>query len=310
MTKNIVRLISASGSEIKKMSGRDLKLAVQKSEGRVILAQHLLFAGEGLVRGVTNSELNKAFGADMILLNTFNFDKPQKNIGMQGLTVSELKTKVNVPVGIYLGCPSEHFNEDDKIYDKNGMLASEEHLKMINKLGADFIVLGGNPGTGTSIKDIIKYTKLARKICGTDMFIFSGKWEDGVDEKVLGDPLASYDEKEVIKSLIDAGADVIDLPAPGSRSGISTERIQKLIYFAHTYKPDVLTMSFLDSSVEGADIDTIREIALKIKETGTDIVAIGDGGFAGCPSPENIQQLSFSIKGKPYTYFRMASTNR
>ncbi|WP_260365666.1 hypothetical protein [Pediococcus ethanolidurans] len=40
MTKNIVRLISASGSEIKKMSGRDLKLAVQKSEGRVILAQH------------------------------------------------------------------------------------------------------------------------------------------------------------------------------------------------------------------------------------------------------------------------------
>lgn len=60
MTKNIVRLISASGSEIKKMSGRDLKLAVQKSEGRVILAQHLLFAGEGLVRGVTNSELNKA----------------------------------------------------------------------------------------------------------------------------------------------------------------------------------------------------------------------------------------------------------
>lgn len=37
--------------------------------------------------------------------------------------------------------------------------------------------------------------------------------------------------------------------------------------------------------------------------------AIGDGGFAGCTSPENIHQLSVSIKGRPYTYFRMASTN-
>lgn len=32
--------------------------------------------------------------------------------------------------------------------------------------------------------------------------------------------------------------------------------------------------------------------------------------IAGCSSPENVQQLSFSIKGKPYTYYRMASVNR
>ena len=48
---------------------------------------------------------------------------------------------------------------------------------------------------------------------------------------------------------------------------------------------------------------------LKMKETGADVHAIGDGGFAGCTSPENIHQLSVSIKGRPYTYFRMASTN-
>ena len=45
-----------------------------------------------------------------------------------------------------------------------------------------------------------------------------------------------------------------------------------------------------------------------MKETGADVHAIGDGGFAGCTSPENIHQLSVSIKGRPYTYFRMAST--
>ena len=69
-------------------------------------------------------------------------------------------------------------------------------------------------------------------------------------------------------------------------------------------------MCFLNSSVEGADPDTVRLIALKMKETGADIHAIGAGGFSGCTSPENIHQLSISIKGRPYTYFRMASVNK
>lgn len=48
--------------------------------------------------------------------------------------------------------------------------------------------------------------------------------------------------------------------------------------------------------------NVVRLIALKMKETGADVHAIGDGGFAGCTSPENIHQLSVSIKGRPYTY--------
>ena len=55
--------------------------------------------------------------------------------------------------------------------------------------------------------------------------------------------------------------------------------------------------------------NVVRLITLKMKETGADVHAIGDGGFAGCTSPENIHQLSVSIKGRPYTYFRLASTN-
>lgn len=53
-----------------------------------------------------------------------------------------------------------------------------------------------------------------------------------------------------------------------------------------------------------------RHAVSLMKQTGADIHCIGDGGFAGCSSPENVQQLSFSIKGKPYTYYRMASVNR
>ena len=144
------------------------------------------------------------------------------------------------------------------------MLCTPEHVKQCVELGVDFIVLGGNPESGTSIHDIVACTKWVKELYGDKLFVFAGKWEDGVGEKVLGDPLAQYDAKEVIRELIDAGADP----------------------------------------------DTVRLIALKMKETGADVHAIGDGGFSGCTSPENIQQLSISIKGKPYTYFRMASWNK
>ncbi|WP_303974773.1 hypothetical protein [Streptococcus merionis] len=72
----------------------------------------------------------------------------------------------------------------------------------------------------------------------------------------------------------------------------------------------MIVSSVLNSSVEGSDTDTIRLISLMMKETGADIHAIGDGGFSGCTTPENIHQMSISIKGKPYTYFRMASVNK
>ena len=124
------------------------------------------------------------------------------------------------------------------------------------------------------------------------------------------DPLADYDTKDVIKRLIDAGADCIDLPAPGTRSGISVEMIRELVVFIHRYKPGTLALSFLNSSVECADTDTIREVGILMKQTGADIYAIGDGGFGGCSWPENIYQLSVTVKGKPYTWFRMASVNK
>ncbi|MDQ0360233.1 DUF7916 family protein [Breznakia pachnodae] len=308
--EHITRLISASKSDFENMSAQDLKISIYKSEGRVVMGQHLIFANQGLVRGVTNTEVMFSFGADMVMLNTYNLDNLEDNPGMQGLSIKELKARCNRPVGIYLGCPGKNTVVEKKLYNQNGMVATKEHIKKAVELGVDFIILGGNPGCGTSIDDVIETTKLTKSIVGDEVMIFAGKWEDGINEKVLGDPLAERDAKEIIKELIDAGADVIDLPAPGSRHGISVHMIQELVQYVHTYKPGTLAMTFLNSSVEGADTDTIRLIALMMKETGADIHAIGDGGFAGCTIPENIMQLSISLKGKPYTYFRMASTNR
>lgn len=305
----VTRLISASKKDFEKMGPMDLKESIRLSEGRVVMGQHLLFASKGLVRGVTNSELMFAFGADMVLLNTFNLNDESNNPGLQGLTYQELKARCNRPIGIYLGCPGKNGVTQKKLYDAEGMLATPEHVARAVEMGVDFIILGGNPGSGTSIEDVIATTKWVKEKYGDKVLLFAGKWEDGVDEKVLGDPLATYDPKDVIRRLIDVGADVIDFPAPGSRGGISVHHIQELVQYVHTYKPGTLAMCFLNSSLEGADPDTVRLIALKMKETGADVHAIGDGGFSGCTCPENIQQLSVSLKGKPYTYFRMASTN-
>lgn len=309
---DVVRLISASKSDFEKMSAMELKESIYKSEGRVICGQHLLFAGEGLVWGVTNSELMFAFGADMVMLNTIDLDHIENNPGLQGLTYQQLKARCNRPIGVYLGCPKEGTEDAGKkpLYRREGMVCTPDHVQKCVDMGVDFIVLGGNPGSGTSISDVIACTKWVKEKYGDKVFVWAGKWEDGIREKVLGDPLAEYDAKDVIRQLIDAGADCIDFPAPGSRGGITVEMIRELVQYVHSYKPGTLAMSFLNSSVEGADPDTIREVAVLMKQTGADIYCIGDGGFAGCSSPENVHQLSVSVKGRPYTYFRMASVNK
>jgi hypothetical protein len=47
---NVKRLINASKSEINKMGPLELKESIYKSEGRVIMGQHLIFAGPGTVK--------------------------------------------------------------------------------------------------------------------------------------------------------------------------------------------------------------------------------------------------------------------
>ncbi len=306
---NVTRLITAKPSQIATYTGRQLREAILKSEGRVAMGQTYL-KSPVLMPTCTSTELMFHFGADMVMLNGFNFENPRKVNGMQGFDYKELKKLANGrPVGIYMGCPKEDIDWNDPwMHEMASMMYSKENALKAKEWGVSFIVLGGNPGSGTSINDVIRATRECREVCGEDMLIFAGKWEDGIEEKVLGDPLASYDAYEVIDQLIEAGADIIDFPAPGSRHGITVERIRELIEYTH--RKGALAMSFLNSNVEAADRDTIRSIALLMKQTGCDVHAIGDGGFGGGTWPENIYQLAITLKGKAYTWQQMATSNR
>ncbi|MBC2254889.1 hypothetical protein HCB46_05335 [Listeria ivanovii] len=321
------RLISSSRSEIRKMSASDLKTSILASEGRTVLCQN--FIGHTLCEGTTNAEVSQAFGADMIFFNGYSMDT---SVIQEGLIVEEwneatetfdtkqyrlkeMKKLINVPLGVYLECgagdDATTSTAPEKQLIKNDRIASKENLEKAIQEECDFVVLAGNPGTRTSYQTIVEATRQAKAVVGDKMLLFAGKWEDGVFEKVLGDPQVPMStHKQFVQELIDAGDDVICLPMPGCRPGITVEDIRELTTFTHTYKPGTLVMSFLDCSVEGADDDSIRQCTLWSKMTGADIHAIGDAGLSGMSSPEGIYTMSIALKGRRLTFRRLGAGGR
>lgn len=273
------RLISTSRSEIRAMSAAELKESIRDSEGRVVLCQNYVGL-HPLVGGSTNAELAQAFGADMIFFNGYSMTPGASQPGLQveqwengsfvqkSYRLKDMKALIHVPLGIYLECGTHDVyatSTSGTNLVRTDRVASDENLRRGLEERADFVILAGNPGTGTDNRMIVDAARRAKETLGDQVLIFAGKWEDGSGEKVLGDPLAGYDAKQIIRKPIDAGADCIDLPAPGSRHGISVAMIQELVQYVHSYKPGTLVMFFLDCSVDGADPDTVRLIALMMK---------------------------------------------
>lgn len=320
------RLISSPRSEISRMRAADLKHAIRLSEGRTILCQvHVAFPS--IVDGASNIEVCQAYGADMIFLNGYSMDENDELPGLlvedysdgelvrKQYRIKDFRKLIDVPIGVYFECrltpssPTAAVNPQMAAVRKN-RVANAENLKKLKEEGVDFVVLAGNPNSGTKTEEVIDAVKRAKEVLGDDVLIFAGKWEDGVYDKVLGDPLAARPAKDVIKDLIDAGADVICLPMPGSRQGITVDMIRECVEFVHSYKEGTLAMTFLDGSVEGADEATIRDCTLMSKMTGADIHTIGDAGISGCPIPENIHQMSITTKGRRLTWRRIAGSRR
>ena len=318
----MARLINAKRSDIEKMSPAEFKQAIWNSEGRVVLSQNYV-GMDSLAMGVTNPELAQAMGADMVFFNGYSCDSTVEmrglsmiHMGSEGFSfeqyrIPEMRRLIDIPMGVYLECgkDSDRSNAVSKV--RMNYMATNENIERLINEGVDFVVLGGNPGTGVKYDNVIKATAEAKRVAKDRMLVFSGKWEDGASEPVIGDPIKPIGfYEDIIAALIDAGADCICMPMPGSRWGIDVPTIRHLVAFVHTYKPGTLAMTFLDGTVEGSDVETIRQCALLSKQTGADIHAIGDAGLAGMSLPENIYQLCLTIKGRIKTWERMAASRR
>ena len=85
------------------MNREELLQSIRASDGRVVLSENIV-TRETIVAEVTNAEIAKYFGADLILLNTLDVLEPKiYGLDLQGKTVIErLHHLVGAPIGVNL----------------------------------------------------------------------------------------------------------------------------------------------------------------------------------------------------------------
>lgn len=296
------RLISANASEILEMTAAELKQSIKASEGRVILSENVA-PRESFIGDITNSEIARAFGADLILLNGVDVLNPVI-FGLdvkEGSFVDELHRLVGRPIGVNLEpVDLEADMAEDRLTISEGRQATVKTIEEIERLGMDFVCFTGNPGTGVTNTEIEKTIKLAKeKFSG---LIIAGKMHAaGVDEPVA--------DIKAIEGFIEAGADVILLPAVGTVPGFDDIELREVVKLSHS--KGALVLSAIGTSQESSDEDTIKQIAIRNKICGVDIQHIGDAGYGGVAPYENIFAMSKAIRGVRHTVSMVArSINR
>ncbi|RNB82790.1 haloacid dehalogenase-like hydrolase [Brevibacillus fluminis] len=303
------RLLDCRASDFRQMMGNELKQSIKAAEGRTLIAE-IICEGMALYPDVTNAEMAAAFGADLLLLNFFDVFHPQiTGLGPteDGDIIGQLKRYTGRPIGLNLEPVDPNASQVEQLIELPvGRLATEETFQKAKELGFDFVCLTGNPKTGVTNSQITQAIAKAREIMGEDMLIIAGKMHGAGVEGEAGEEIVS--EKE-IQNFVEAGADVILLPAPGTIPGITVESCKKLVNLVR--KAGALSLLAIGTSQEGADEATVRQIALFSKMAGADLYHIGDAGISGIALPENIMQYSIVLRGKRHTYIRMAaSVNR
>ncbi|MTI59382.1 MAG: haloacid dehalogenase-like hydrolase [Firmicutes bacterium] len=291
----VTRLLDASSTILLNMDKNDLMKSIKLSEGRVILSE--IITEGALFNGISNAEIAASFGADLLLLNLYDVNKPHfRNIRADNKSViRRIKEYTGRPIGINLEPVDETIGEMTNLPE--GRKASLETALKAYQQGVDFIVLTGNPLTGVTAEKIVNNIKKIKAELGNKVIIMAGKMHTaGVEEDYLA--------KEMFDEMISAGVDVILLPVPGSVPGISLEECKQAV--GRIKQNGVLVMTTLGTSQEGVDKETIKKLALNSKMVGADIHHIGDAGMAGMALPENIMTYSITVRGIRHTYKRMA----
>lgn len=306
------RILDCTASDFAKMSPQELLSSIAESEGRTIACESI-GSLQPMLGDVTNAEFVAAMGADILLLNLFDVNNPQ----IRGLpktqpdqVIHKLKELTGRPVGINLEPVENVLSSLDPEVNMwamtEGRKATLENGKKAADMGVNFILLTGNPGVGVTNAAIVETLKVYKRELGDRVILAAGKMHAS---GILTEGAESIITKEDIKAFSDAGADIILFPAPGTVPGITVEYIRELVNYAHSLGK--LTITAIGTSQEGADVATIRQIALMCKMTGTDIHHLGDAGYGGMALPENIQAYSVAVRGIRHTYHRMAiSINR
>ena len=306
------RILDCQASDFAAMTKEELLYAIAHSEGRTLACETIGYI-QPMLGDISNAEFVSAMGADIILLNLFDVQQPV----IRGLpkvapqdTVRLLKKLSGRPVGINLEPVEQSLASTDPEENiwamTDGRKATLENAKLAVQMGVDFILLTGNPGVGVTNAAITETLELFRRELGEQVILAAGKMHASGIITEGAEKILTREDVELFRK---AGADIILMPAPGTVPGITLEYVRELVSLAHSL--GALTITAIGTSQEGADVETIRRLALMCKMTGTDIHHLGDAGYGGMSLPENIQAYSVAIRGIRHTYRRMAgSVNR
>ena len=303
------RLLYCRGSDLRARNKQELLASIAASEGRTVACE-TIGSIMPMLGDVTNAEFAAAMGADILLLNIFDVKAPLIR-GLPktepGEVIRKLKELTGRPVGINLEPVEQVLSSTDPEENMwamtDGRKATLENARLAADLGVDFILLTGNPGTGVTNDAIEQTLTLYKRELGDRIILAAGKMHAS---GILTESAEQIITREDISRFAKAGADIILLPAPGTVPGLTMEYIRSLVQYAHGL--GCLTITAIGTSQEGADVATIRQIALMCKMTGTDIHHLGDSGYGGMALPENIQAYSIAIRGIRHTYRRMAAS--
>lgn len=305
------RLLDCTASELAAFNKEELLESLAGCEGRVMVSETIGII-QPLLNDVTNAEYAAALGADVLLLNMFDVQKPV----VQALpkvapeeTVRELKRLTGRVIGINLEPvdPVLAASNDGTLWQMSaGRLATAENALKAADMGVDMVLLTGNPGNGVANEAIVAALREMKAAAGDRLILAAGKMHGA---GILSQSGAAIMTLQDAQEFIDAGADIVLVPAPGTVPGITVEAVHELAGYVHSR--GALLMTAIGTSQEGADTATIRQIALWCKMAGADLHHIGDTGVPGMALPQNIMAYSIAIRGERHTYHRMAlSINR
>lgn len=305
------RYLDCSASDLANITKTDLLHSLRASEGRVLISETIAIT-QPLLNNITNAELAASQGADILLLNLFDAAQPHIEGLPAGIapqdTLRELQRLTGRVIGANLEAVDPDFAADhDEFWQMTaGRAATPENARRLYDLGARIVVLTGNPNNGISNQAIARSLKQIHDEVGDKLILIAGKMHGAGIVRESGSQLIS---EEDIALFVENGADIVLLPAPGTIPGMTQEKVAALINF--TQRQGALAMTAIGTSQEGADVQTIRQIALMSKMAGADLHHIGDTGFLGIALPENIFAYSVAIRGVRHTYSRIArSVNR
>ena len=289
----MTRLLDLTASQLTSLDRAGLRHAVRDSEGRVVAAE-VIGPAFPLIDQVSNAELVAAMGADLIILNLVDVTAPTLR-GMPPCppddVIHQARRLTGRPLGLNLepvGVPAGH-------------LATQDNARRAVDLGIQMVVVTANPSTGADNAAITRGIEQVSTGVGQDALVVGGRMHAAGVAGQSGRSLVAPDD---VAAFVEAGADMVLLPAPGTVPGLTLERVGELAEHAHTL--GALVLASIGTSQEGADEHTVRTIALAAKQAGADVLHLGDAGYTGVAVPTNITTASVAIRGVRHTWRRMA----